>query len=74
MVNPLVYVCHNSDFKDAFRNLFLSLKDKYWVQTAKPEAPGLCKRTGIPMAVMHVKDDNGNMSDLFSDSAEPEAV
>ena len=44
------------------------------IQTAKPEAPGLSKSTGIPMAVMHVKDDNGNMSDSFGDIAEPVAI
>ena len=35
MVNPLVYVNHNGDFKMAFRDIFQSLKDEYLARTAR---------------------------------------
>ena len=70
MVNPLVYVCLNSDFKTAFWNLFRSLKDKYWIQTTKIDDSGLSKCTCIPLRIMHVKYGNGNIASVLSKSAE----
>ena len=64
MVNPLVYVCHNSDFKIAFRNTFQSLRDNYWPQSSKKNGSNC---SGIPLRLI---GDNGNVSSSMNISAD----
>ena len=63
MVNPLVYVCNNGDFKTAFRDTFQTLKDKYWTPTATIDGS---KRICVPL---RLKGDNENASTSLSNSA-----
>ena len=63
MVNPLVYVCHNEDFKTAFRNMFQSLKDKYWTRTANNDGS---KCISVPLRLI---SDKENVSTSLSNSA-----